>query len=58
MAGAYSFHFTFSKFIILTSSRHLQDAIELFQIKKSLYIPHRERPAEFDAEIKNPQFLA
>jgi hypothetical protein len=53
--GCVLFHFTSSKFIILTSS---QDAIELFQIKKSLYIPHRERPAEFDAEIKNPQFLA
>jgi hypothetical protein len=35
-----------------------QDAIKLFKIKKSLYIPHRERPAEFDAEMKSPQFLA
>lgn len=36
----------------------LQEAIELFKIKKSLHIPHRARPAEFDTEIKDAQFLA
>ncbi|KIM29786.1 hypothetical protein M408DRAFT_328614 [Serendipita vermifera MAFF 305830] len=35
-----------------------REAIELFKIKKSLHIPHRVRPDEFDAEIKDAHFLA